>query len=126
MFATAASRRATIAAWSATSRRAARPSHFAPDALLPALEIYRSSFQPSEQLQEPYAMVGANVIVADDDETARRLFTSVLQSFSNILRGRRGQLPAPDRRHRVVLDTAREGTGVSDAAPYELLAQLAA
>ena len=93
MFATAASRRATIAAWSATSRRAARPSHFAPDARLPALEIYRSSFQPSEQLQEPYAMVGANVIVADDDETARRLFTSVQQSFSNILRGRRGQLP---------------------------------
>ena len=70
-------------------------SHFAPEALLPALEIYREKFQPSEQLQEPYAMVGANVIVADDDETALRLFTSVQQSFSNILRGRRGQLPSP-------------------------------
>jgi luciferase family oxidoreductase group 1 len=70
-------------------------SHFAPDALLPALEIYRSTFKPSKQLQEPYAMVGANVIVADDDAAARRLFTSAQQSFTNILRGRRGQLPPP-------------------------------
>jgi luciferase family oxidoreductase group 1 len=70
-------------------------SHFLPDALLPALELYRSGFQPSEQLQQPYAMVGANVVVADDDETARRLFTSPQQSFANILRGRRGRLPPP-------------------------------
>jgi luciferase family oxidoreductase group 1 len=69
-------------------------SHFAPDALLPALEVYRERFQPSEQLHEPYAMVGANVIVADDDAEAARLFTSAQQSFTNILRGRRGQLPA--------------------------------
>jgi luciferase family oxidoreductase group 1 len=70
-------------------------SHFAPDALLPALEAYRSSFEPSEQLQEPYAMVGANVVVADDEAEARRLFTSAQQSFANILRGRRGKLPPP-------------------------------
>jgi luciferase family oxidoreductase group 1 len=70
-------------------------SHFAPEALLPALDLYRSSFQPSEQLQQPYVMVGANAIVADDDETARRLFTSVQQSFTNIQRGRRGRLPPP-------------------------------
>src|SRR5471030_2496326 len=70
-------------------------SHFAPEALLPALEVYRSSFQPSEQLQQPYVMVGANAIVADDDETARRLFTSVQQSFTNIQRGRRGRLQPP-------------------------------
>jgi luciferase family oxidoreductase group 1 len=70
-------------------------SHFAPDALLPALEVYRATFKPSEQLQEPYAMVGANVIVADDDATARRLFTSAQQSFTNIFRGTRGQLPPP-------------------------------
>ena len=70
-------------------------SHFAPDLLLPALDAYRSGFRPSEQLQEPYAMVGANVVAADDDAAARRLFTSVQQSFANILRGRRGQLPPP-------------------------------
>ena len=40
-------------------------------------------------------MVGANAIVADDDETARRLFTSAQQSFTNIQRGRRGRLPRP-------------------------------
>ena len=70
-------------------------SHFMPDALLPALEVYRETFRPSEQLQEPYAMVGANAIVADDDRAARRLFTSAQQSFANILRGRRGKLPPP-------------------------------
>ena len=48
-------------------------SHFAPDLLLPALEVYRSRFQPSAQLQEPYAMVAVNVIAADDEATARRL-----------------------------------------------------
>jgi len=70
-------------------------SHFAPDALLPALEIYRERFQASMELQQPYAMVAANVIAADDDAEARRLFTSVQQSFTNVLRGRRGQLPPP-------------------------------
>jgi luciferase family oxidoreductase group 1 len=70
-------------------------SHFAPESLLPALEVYRATFQPSEQLERPYAMVGANAIVADDDETATRLFTSAQQSFANILRGRRGRLPPP-------------------------------
>ncbi len=70
-------------------------SHFAPDALLPALAIYRERFTPSEQLREPYAMVGANAVVADTDEEARHLFTSAQQSFANIFRGRRGQLPPP-------------------------------
>jgi luciferase family oxidoreductase group 1 len=70
-------------------------SHCAPDALLPALAIYRERFEPSDQLSEPYAMVGANAVVADTDEEARRLFTSAQQSFTNIFRGRRGQLPPP-------------------------------
>jgi luciferase family oxidoreductase group 1 len=70
-------------------------SHFAPDALLPALEVYRERFQPSGQLAEPYAMVAANAIAADDEAEARRLFTSPQRSFTNVLRGRRGQLPPP-------------------------------
>ena len=70
-------------------------SHFAPEALLPALEAYRSGFRPSEQLSPPYAMVGANAIVAEGDAEARRLFTSAQQAFTNIQRGRRGRLPAP-------------------------------
>jgi luciferase family oxidoreductase group 1 len=70
-------------------------SHFAPEALLPALEVYRSTFKPSEQLQQPHVMVAANVIVADDDAAARRLFTSPQQTFVNIQRGTRGRLPPP-------------------------------
>jgi luciferase family oxidoreductase group 1 len=70
-------------------------SHFAPGALLSALEAYRSGFRPSEQLAEPYAMAGVNVVCAETDDEARRLFTSAQQAFTNILRGARGQLPAP-------------------------------
>ncbi|MEA2163553.1 MAG: hypothetical protein QOK37_1680 [Thermoanaerobaculia bacterium] len=70
-------------------------SHFLPDALMPALEIYRARFKPSKQLQRPYAMAGVNVIAADTDAEARRLFTSAQQSFANIFRGTRGRLPPP-------------------------------
>jgi luciferase family oxidoreductase group 1 len=70
-------------------------SHFAPDDLLPALAIYRENFRPSAQLDRPYAMVGANVIVADTDAEAKRLFTSAQQAFTNLLRGARGQLQPP-------------------------------
>ena len=70
-------------------------SHFAPDALTPALAIYRERFAPSEQLARPHAMVGANVVVAETDAQARRLFTSAQQSFANLVRGTRGQLRPP-------------------------------
>jgi len=70
-------------------------SHFAPDALEPALALYRSEFKPSAQLARPWAMVGLNVIAADTDAEARRLFTSQQQAFTNMLRNRRGPLPLP-------------------------------
>lgn len=70
-------------------------SHFAPDAMLPALEIYRSTFQPSAQLERPYAMLGVNVFAADTDAEARRQFTSLQQAFTNLHRGRPGQVPPP-------------------------------
>ncbi len=70
-------------------------SHFAPDALMPALEMYRSRFEPSAQLDRPYAMVGVNVVAADTDAEARRLFTSLQQSFTRMIRNTRGQLPPP-------------------------------
>jgi len=70
-------------------------SHFAPTALLPALETYRSNFQPSKQLQRPYAAAGVNVFLAETETAARRLFTSAQQQFTNLLRGRPGRLPAP-------------------------------
>ena len=70
-------------------------SHFAPDALDQAVAIYRERFQPSQQLARPYVLVGCNVILADTDEEARRLFTSPQQAFTNMFRGTRGKLPRP-------------------------------
>jgi len=70
-------------------------SHFAPADLMPALAIYRENFRPSAQLDKPYAMVGANAIVAESDAEAKRLFTSAQQAFTNLLRGTRGQLLPP-------------------------------
>lgn len=70
-------------------------SHFAPDALFEALEIYRKRFKPSKQLDHPYAMVGVNVVAANNDEEARRLFTTVQQSFTNLVRGAPGKLQPP-------------------------------
>ncbi|HEY8564013.1 MAG TPA: LLM class flavin-dependent oxidoreductase [Beijerinckiaceae bacterium] len=70
-------------------------SHFAPDALMTALRVYREQFQPSAQLQRSYAMVGVNVVAADTDAEARRLFTSAQQRVTGMLRGQRGLLPAP-------------------------------
>jgi luciferase family oxidoreductase group 1 len=70
-------------------------SHFAPDLLLPALEIYRSRFKPSEQLDRPYAMVGVNVITADTDAEATRLATTQQMSFTDMFRGARGLSKPP-------------------------------
>lgn len=70
-------------------------SHFAPDMIFQALDIYRSEFQPSETLAKPYAMVGVNVIVAETDAEAKFLFTSPLQQFRNLIRGTPGQLRPP-------------------------------
>ena len=70
-------------------------SHFAPAALMQALEVYRRKFQPSAQLAEPYAMIGVNVFAADTDLEARRQFSSVQQAFINLRRGTPGPVPAP-------------------------------
>ena len=70
-------------------------SHFAPDALMKALQTYRNQFKPSAQLDRPYAMVGVNVIAAETDCEAQRLFTSVQQAFTNAVRGTRRQLQPP-------------------------------
>lgn len=70
-------------------------SHFAPEYLLAALELYRQNFKPSEQLAEPRVMVGVNVVAADTDDEARRLFTSIQQQFLNMVRRTPSQLPPP-------------------------------
>ncbi len=65
-------------------------SHFAPEQLLPALDIYRRRFKPSKQLGQPYVMAGINIIAADSDRQARRLATTQQMSFADIFRGARG------------------------------------
>ena len=70
-------------------------SHFAPDHLDEALAIYRRDFRPSAVLAKPYAMAAIQVIAADTDAEAVRLFTSLQQHFVTLRRGTPGQLPPP-------------------------------
>lgn len=70
-------------------------SHFAPDYLLRALELYRAQYRPSAAWPKPYAMVGVNVFAAETDDEARRLFTSLQQQFINLRRGTPDKLPPP-------------------------------
>jgi luciferase family oxidoreductase group 1 len=70
-------------------------SHFAPAALGQAFEQYRQNFKPSSQLQKPYAMPCISVIVADSNEEAQYLFTSLQQRILGIIRNCRGKLLPP-------------------------------
>ncbi len=70
-------------------------SHFAPAALESAVALYRERFKPSARLAKPHVMLALNVVVADTDEEARRLFTTQQQAFVNLRRGRPGLVPPP-------------------------------
>jgi luciferase family oxidoreductase group 1 len=70
-------------------------SHFAPDALLQALDIYRATYRPSTRWPKPHAMVAVNVVAASTDEEADFHFTSIQQRFLGMRRGVRGPLPRP-------------------------------
>ena len=70
-------------------------SHFAPDALEQALELYRRQFRPSARLQQPHVMLAMNVVAADSDAEAARLFTTQQQAFVNLRRGHPGLVPPP-------------------------------
>ncbi|MHA6317777.1 LLM class flavin-dependent oxidoreductase [Altererythrobacter sp. CAU 1778] len=78
-------------------------SHFAPDHLDTALEIYRRDFQPSEALDRPHAMAAMTVVCADTDEEARYLASSLEQSFVRLRSGSPGKLPPPVRDYRDTL-----------------------
>jgi luciferase family oxidoreductase group 1 len=70
-------------------------SHFAPAEMEGAIEIYRERFRPSKRLNQPYVMLGLNVIAAESDDEARFLFTSLQQAFANLRLGRPGKMPPP-------------------------------
>ena len=70
-------------------------SHFAPAQMMQAIELYRSGFRPSAQLERPYVMLGFNVFAADSDPEAELLASSMQQSFVNLRSGRPTRLPPP-------------------------------
>jgi luciferase family oxidoreductase group 1 len=70
-------------------------SHFAPQAMLQAVALYRERFRPSARLATPYVMLGVNVVAAATDAEARWRFSSVQQAFVNLRRGHPGPLPEP-------------------------------
>lgn len=87
-------------------------SHFAPQMMQEATAVYRENFRPSPRLAKPFVMLGVNVFVADTDEEARFLFTSLQQAFLNLRRGQPGKLPRPveklelDRYGQAMLDNS--------------------
>jgi luciferase family oxidoreductase group 1 len=81
-------------------------SHFAPAMMLQAIDIYRSHFRPSEQLDSPYLMLGFNIFAAESDAEANRLVTSMQQAFVNLRSGRPTQLPPPSEGYESQLPPA--------------------
>jgi luciferase family oxidoreductase group 1 len=69
-------------------------SHFAPDALHEAVEIYRHDFKPSAQLAEPYVIVAANVVAADDADVAREQYLVAMRSRVRLMVTRDPSTPA--------------------------------
>ena len=70
-------------------------SHFAPGQMIEALQVYRSSFRPSPELDRPYVMLGFNVFAAASDEEGQFLASSLQQAFLNLRRGRPTTRPPP-------------------------------
>jgi luciferase family oxidoreductase group 1 len=70
-------------------------SHFAPQMMMEAIDVYRRQFQPSDQFDKPYVMLGFNAIVAHTDEEAQLLATSVQQAFVSLRTGNPIKLPPP-------------------------------
>lgn len=85
-------------------------SHFAPDMLLQALDIYRGTYRPSARWPQSHAMVAVNVVAAPTDDEAQYLFTSILQRFLGMRRGIRGPLPPPVRSMQGLWNDAERST----------------
>lgn len=78
-------------------------SHFAPDAMDAAINLYRRTFQPSKQLAEPYVMLGFNVFAADSDAQGELLASSMEQAFVALRSGNPGKLKPPVEGYRETL-----------------------
>jgi luciferase family oxidoreductase group 1 len=107
-------------------------SHFAPQMMMQAIELYRANFKPSAQLDKPYVMLGFNVFAADTDEEAHFRATSMQQAFVNLRSGRptrlqpplRGYLEALGPQERAMLDAVLSCSAIG--SPSTVAAQLKA
>ena len=70
-------------------------SHFAPEYLDTATKMYIEQFRPSEVLSEPYLLVAVQVIAAETDAAAHRLFTTPQQRFLRLIRNQPVELLPP-------------------------------
>lgn len=107
-------------------------SHFAPQMMMQAIELYRANFRPSAQLDKPYVMLGFNVFAADTDEEAHYQATSMQQAFVNLRSGRptrlqppvRGYLEALAPQERAMLDSVLSCSAIG--SPDTVAAQMKA
>ncbi|KAA6217825.1 LLM class flavin-dependent oxidoreductase [Streptomyces filamentosus] len=70
--------------------------HFSARNTIPALDLYRQSFRPSEVLSEPYALIGVAALAADEDAEARRQVLTGAVSMLRLRTGRPGLVPTPE------------------------------
>ena len=97
--------------------------HFSPEYILPALELYRINFKPSDTLEKPNAMLALNIIAADTDEEAQFLATSQYQSFLNLIRNKPGKIQPPvenmdaiwDEREKMLVESRTGGSIIGSA-----------
>jgi luciferase family oxidoreductase group 1 len=85
-------------------------SHFAPGQMKEAVAVYRETFKPSEQLAEPYVMLGYNVFAADTDEEAANLASSLQQAFVALRTGQPTPLKPPQRGYLESLPASQRAT----------------
>jgi len=98
--------------------------HFSPEYILPALELYRTNFKPSQNLEKPNAMLALNIVAAETDAEAQFLATSQYQSFLNLIRGKPGKIQPPvenmnaiwNEREKMLVESRTGGSIIGSAA----------
>ncbi|NRR93324.1 LLM class flavin-dependent oxidoreductase [Winogradskyella undariae] len=95
-------------------------SHFATTHLWRALTTYRQEFKPSKILEEPYVMAGVNIIIAETDEEAQRLATSLIRMIVGIFTGRRAKVQPPTEMTEDLKDIMRNPQ-VSEMLKYAFI-----
>ncbi|MBF6620337.1 MAG: LLM class flavin-dependent oxidoreductase [Patulibacter sp.] len=82
--------------------------HFSAGNTEPAVELYRSSFRPSEVLERPYVMLGVAIVAAEDDERAQALNGPANLQFLRLRQGRPGLLPTPEESATALRDPSAQ------------------